>query len=377
MDAGPRRVAARLARKSVQSFHKRLELELAGFTSVGDAQCWATGPDHKGFYKEWRDSALGAGYGRSEDLSMPSLEDPALEEDVVPMEDSESTPASAYPLARYHSVPGDINSSGAVPESSTLGKRRTTDYRITNRYHYPVQCRGVDLAAQGALLVGVTQFGSIQSNGPLVQSLLADDGSDSLSQEMCGSGGTSPLGQEEAWARSASASSQGAKTGSGVSSLQNRLASGALELINKEDQWPRLTGLRTGIDRGETRQPWSIFNTEHNSRWETESMTYRIHDPPSEWLCEEDPGESGSLMTLAMAEGLAHLVYELKVSLEETSTNNYVYLARREMEFAIKSRTGAMVPLRLREALESLKDLPHLMVQATSRCQLQVVREGS
>ena len=37
MDAGPRRVAARLARKSVQSFHKRLGLELAGFTSVGDA----------------------------------------------------------------------------------------------------------------------------------------------------------------------------------------------------------------------------------------------------------------------------------------------------------------------------------------------------
>ena len=73
-----------MARKSVQSFHKRLELELAGFISVGDAQCWATGPDHKGFYKEWRDSALGAGYGRSEDPSMPSLEDPALEEDVVP-----------------------------------------------------------------------------------------------------------------------------------------------------------------------------------------------------------------------------------------------------------------------------------------------------
>jgi hypothetical protein len=68
-------------------------------------------------------------------------------------------------------------------------------------------------------------------------------------------------------------------------------------------------------------------------------MTYWIHDPPSEWLREEDPGESGSLMTLAMAEGLAHLVYELKVSLEETATNNYVYLARREMEFAITSRT--------------------------------------
>ena len=94
-------------------------------------------------------------------------------------------------------------------------------------------------------------------------------------------------------------------------------------------------------------------------------MTYRIHDPPSEWLREEDPGESGSLMTLAMAEGLAHLVYELKVSLEETSTNNYVYLARREMEFAIKSRTGAMVPLRLREALESLKDLSPLSRSAT------------
>jgi len=172
-----------------------------------------------------------------------------------------------------------------------------------------------------------------------VQSLLADDGSDSLCQEMCGSGGTSPLDQEEAWARSASASSQGAETGSGVSSLQNLLASGALELISKEDQWQGLTGLRTGVDRCEPRQPWSIFNTEHNSRWETESMTYWIHDPPSEWLREEDPGESGSLMTLAMAEGLAHLVYELKVSLAETATNNYVYLARREMEFAITSRT--------------------------------------
>jgi hypothetical protein len=66
-----------------------------------------------------------------------------------------------------------------------------------------------------------------------------------------------------------------------------------------------------------------------------------------------------------MAEGLAHLVYELKVSLEETSANNYVYLARREMEFAIKSRTGAMVPLRLREALESLKDLSPLSPSAT------------
>jgi hypothetical protein len=247
MDAGPRRVAALLAKKSVQSFHKRLGLELAGFTSVGDAQRWATGPDHKEVYKEWRDAALGVGYGRSEDPSMPSLEDPALEEDVVPVDDSESTPASAYPLARYHSVPGDISSSGAVPESSTLGKRWTTDYRITNRYHYPVQCRGVDLAAQGTLLVGLTQFGSIRSNGPLVQSLLADDGSDSSYQEMCGSGGTSPLGQEEAWARSASASSQGAKTGSGVSSLQNLLASGALELISKEDQWPGLTGRRRGL----------------------------------------------------------------------------------------------------------------------------------
>ena len=118
MDAGPRRVVARMARKSVQSFHKRLRLELAGFISVGDAQRWATGQDHKEFYKEWRDAALGAGYGMSEDPSMPSLEDPALEEDVVPMDDSESTPASAYPLARYHSVPRDINSSGAVPESS-------------------------------------------------------------------------------------------------------------------------------------------------------------------------------------------------------------------------------------------------------------------
>ena len=97
-------------------------------------------------------------------------------------------------------------------------------------------------------------------------------------------------------------------------------------------------------------------------------MTYRIHDPPSEWLCEEDPGVSGSLMTLAMAEGLAHLVYELKVSLEETSTNNYVYLARREMEFAITSRMGAMVPLRLREALESLKDLAHDLLQADTAC---------
>jgi hypothetical protein len=59
------------------------------------------------------------------------------------------------------------------------------------------------------------------------------------------------------------------------------------------------------------------------------------------------------------------LIYELKVSLEETATNNYVYLARREMEFAIKSRTGAMVPLRLREALESLKDLSPLSRSAT------------
>ena len=127
----------------MQSFHKRLGLELAGFISVGDAKRWATGTDHKEFYKEWRDAALGAGYGMSGDPSMPSLEDPALEEDVVPMEDSESNPASAYPLARYHSVPGDINSSGAAPDSSTLGKRRTTDYRITNSYHYPVQRRGL------------------------------------------------------------------------------------------------------------------------------------------------------------------------------------------------------------------------------------------
>ncbi len=65
MDAGPRRVVARLARKSVQSFHKRLGLELAGIISVGDAPRWATGPDHKEFYKEWRDAALGAGYGMS------------------------------------------------------------------------------------------------------------------------------------------------------------------------------------------------------------------------------------------------------------------------------------------------------------------------
>ena len=65
------------------------------------------------------------------------------------------------------------------------------------------------------------------------------------------------------------------------------------------------------------------------------------------------------MITQVMAEGLAHLVYELKVNLEETVTNNYVCLARREMEFAMKSRTGAMVPLRLREALEGLKDLSY------------------
>jgi hypothetical protein len=88
-------------------------------------------------------------------------------------------------------------------------------------------------------------------------------------------------------------------------------------------------------------------------------MTYRIQDPPSDWLREEDPGDSGSLITPVMAEGLAHLVYGLKVSLEETVTNNCIYLARHEMVFAIKSRTGAMVPLRLREALEGLKDLSY------------------
>jgi hypothetical protein len=67
------------------------------------------------------------------------------------------------------------------------------------------QLRGGDLAAQGALLVGVTQFGSIGSNGLVVQSLHAEDRSDSGCQEMCGSGSTSPLGQEEAGARLASA----------------------------------------------------------------------------------------------------------------------------------------------------------------------------
>jgi hypothetical protein len=98
-------------------------------------------------------------------------------------------------------------------------------------------------------------------------------------------------------------------------------------------------------------------------------MTYQIHDPLCEsgWLRKEDLGETGSQMTLAMAEGLEHLIYELKVSLEETVTNNYIYLARCEMELVMKLRTGAMVPLRLREALEILKDLSPLSRSAQRR----------
>jgi hypothetical protein len=65
-------------------------------------------------------------------------------------------------------------------------------------------------------------------------------------------------------------------------------------------------------------------------------------------------------MTVAMVKGLTDLVYEFKVCLKETATNSYVYMSRREMEFAMKSRAGAMVPLRLREALESVKDLSPL-----------------
>jgi hypothetical protein len=83
-----------------------------------------------------------------------------------------------------------------------------------------------------------------------------------------------PLSQEEAGARFDSVSSLQARaeTGSCVSILQNLLASGALELISRVDQLQALAGrhtMRTGVDRGVPRHPCSIFNTEHNSRWET------------------------------------------------------------------------------------------------------------
>jgi hypothetical protein len=64
------------------------------------------------------------------------------------MDDSESTPASAYPLVCCE------------PDGSSTSLK---EGRVMQ------QLRGGDLATQGALLVAVTQFGSIGSNGPVVQ----------------------------------------------------------------------------------------------------------------------------------------------------------------------------------------------------------------
>jgi hypothetical protein len=100
--------------------------------------------------------------------------------------------------------------------------------------------------------------------------------------------------------------------------LQTLVASGALELVtgNREEQ---MLGPVMGLiydKRDVSRRPWRIFNTEHNSRWETESMSSPALAPPSGWLYEEDPGDAKLMLTAGMLKRFTDLINELKVALQ-------------------------------------------------------------
>jgi hypothetical protein len=103
--------------------------------------------------------------GKSEDERNPALEDQSIGEDGVSQDDSDSIPALAYPLA------------SCKAEGSGL---------IVKMGHAVPQLMGCGSAAQGAMQMVATRFGLNESNGPIVQSLLAEERSDTGSQEIRG-----------------------------------------------------------------------------------------------------------------------------------------------------------------------------------------------
>jgi hypothetical protein len=82
---------------------------------------------------------------------------------------------------------------------------------------------------------------------------------------------------------------------------------------------------------------------------------------------EEDPGNSGTMLTADMQKGLEDLVHEMKVVPEEWWINDAVYCVRREMEYSMKSRVGSMVPRHMRHALEQVRKYSPLHKNDTRR----------
>jgi hypothetical protein len=203
------------------------------------------------------------------------------------------------------------------------------------------------------MVVGVWRFGAVESGLPCVQALLSDTGSGSEGQGTVTSG-----------VRSASAGSQEpAMTDTDV-----------MEPVESGEQISGATGsLSTDISRL-AMERWNIFSKESGLRADWRRWFPQELGPEPEWLNEEDPGSSGTMLTANMQKGLEDLVHEMKVVPEEWWVNDAVYCVRREMEYSMKSRVGSMVPRHMRHALEQIRKYSPLHKNDTRRLVEDFVR---
>ncbi len=99
--------------------------------------------------------------------------------------------------------------------------------------------------------------------------------------------------------------------------------------------------------------PWSIYNTDHSLRCATDSMLFL--PTRAGWLNSQDPGDAGSMLTAGMVEGSIALINEIRLNTEFRGIHDSLHCLRREMELAMRSLAGAMVPHNLRMTLEQLR----------------------